>query len=65
MVDCHPEETLSTVDIVRKNLDWFHSQEFLSSEYSEKLEEIWLSPVTQFPSPTDKQKKIKWQHKTP
>ena len=29
----------------------------------EKKEEIWLSPVTKTPTPTEQSKKATWQHK--
>ena len=36
-----------------------------NTQYWEKKEEIWLSPVTKIPTPTEQSKKATWQHKTP
>ena len=35
----------------------------ISAVWEEKKEEIWLSPVTKTPTPTEQSKKATWQHK--
>ena len=52
MEDCHPEEQLST-----EAMSIFSTQE--------KKEEIWLSPVTKTPTPTEQSKKQRDNIKTP
>ena len=43
----------------------YHSSQLAerSVQCWEKKEEIWLSPITKAPTPTEQFKKLKWQHK--
>ena len=48
----------SEVDVLSDNL---HQQDYIVELFKEKKKEIWLSPMTKAPTPTEKSKKATWE----
>ena len=63
------ENSPTKIDMVQNHVNYtiivrvYEYRSKISREGQEKKEEIWLSPMTKAPTPTEKSKKAKWQHK--